>query len=83
MQSCSLWDWAAAFTGEVAAMSEQVCGMCKYNSYDRQDSSFYCGNEDSWYYGCMTAYSDTCEEYTDKEENTWVKTDTRKGCINL
>ena len=83
MQSCSLWDWVVAFTDEVAAMSKQVCGMCKYNSYDKQDSSFYCGNEDSWYYGCMTAYNDTCEEYTDKEENIWTKTDTRKGCINL
>ena len=45
----------------------ECCGECKYNRYDRDDECFYCGNEYSSDYGCITAYTDFCEDYEEKE----------------
>ena len=47
---------------------KEVCGTCKYNKYNSYEQSYYCGNEDSDYYGIDTAYDDECEEWEDKDE---------------
>ena len=50
---------------------KECCGTCKYNRYARngvRHSDFYCGNEDSFEYGSPTLYSDTCDDYEEKEE---------------
>lgn len=46
-----------------------ICGECKYNRCDRDydDARFFCGNEDSEYYGCDTRYDDGCDEGEEKE----------------
>ena len=44
-----------------------ICGECRYNRYDREDDAFFCGNEESDNYSCMTAYDDGCNEGEEKE----------------
>ena len=43
------------------------CHNCKYNEYE--GGEYFCGNEDSDYYGCPTAYDDECEEGEEKDES--------------
>ena len=44
------------------------CGECKYNKRNwSQDGYFYCSNVDSDNYGYSTAYSDSCDDYEEKE----------------
>lgn len=48
----------------------EVCGECKFNkrSFDGHcNAEFCCSNEDSEYYGVPTDYSDSCEEFEEKE----------------
>ena len=49
----------------------EVCGNCKYNKRVFKGrwsgTEFQCGNEDSVFHGCPTAYDDTCEDYEPKE----------------
>lgn len=51
----------------------EVCGTCNHNKHDndgsgiRQRGGYYCGNERSEYYACPTAYSDTCDDWEEKE----------------
>ena len=53
------------------------CGECKYNEYETNDTEyaieirFYCGNEYSDNYGYNTAYSDSCEDYEEKDRE-WM-----------
>lgn len=42
------------------------CGECIHIGFDYQDHVYYCDNEESEYYGVMTAYDDECSEF---EEN--------------
>jgi hypothetical protein len=44
---------------------EDVCGQCRWNRYD--DDGFYCGCKESDYYGHSTMYSDSCDEWKEKE----------------
>ncbi len=49
---------------------KEVCGTCKHNRRQRDghcNAEFCCNNEDSEYYGVPTEYSDTCEEWEEKE----------------
>lgn len=52
---------------------EEVCGNCRFNKYDfdgsgiRQKGGFYCNNERSENCGCPTAYSDTCNDFEDRD----------------
>lgn len=49
---------------------KEVCGTCKHNRRQRDghcNAEFCCNNEDSEYCGVPTEYSDTCEEWEEKE----------------
>lgn len=43
---------------------EDKCGECAYNHYDKKEKCWVCGNPESENYGLMTAYDDSCEEFT-------------------
>ena len=51
----------------------EICGTCTYNRYDndgsgvRQSGGFYCGNENSECCGCPTFYDDSCEDWSEKD----------------
>lgn len=52
------------------SQEKHVCGVCEYNRPTLKNGKlcgFHCGNEESDYYGCGTAYDDKCEEWEEKE----------------
>lgn len=54
----------------------EVCGTCGYNRYC--DGDYSCGNKDSEYYGCSISYSDSCDEWEDRDisrerDNSFIK----------
>ena len=46
---------------------EKCCGTCSHSKWSQLWQEFYCGNEDSDYYCCATAYDDTCDEWSNEE----------------
>lgn len=49
---------------------KKICANCKYNICERNsrnDTQFYCDNEDGEYFGVPTAYDDSCDDYEEKE----------------
>lgn len=46
--------------------TEQCCGNCIYNNYDRQEGQWCCICADSEAYGLLTAYGDSCEEWEER-----------------
>ncbi len=44
---------------------DEICANCKHNKKTQRE--FYCGNEESEYYGVPTAYDDTCEDWEGKD----------------
>ena len=49
-------------------MNDEICGTCKFNTYDKEYKKFYCDNEDSDTYGASNNYDDECEEWEGKDE---------------
>ena len=47
---------------------KHCCGTCKYNCYDYSPNQFYCENQQSKRAGEVTDYSDTCNEYAEKDD---------------
>lgn len=47
--------------------TEQCCGNCIYNNYDRQEGQWCCICADSEAYGLLTAYGDSCEEWEERK----------------
>lgn len=47
---------------------EKVCGTCVYNIFDHECSEYVCDNPESEGYGCGTMYSETCDEWKEKDE---------------
>ena len=48
--------------------SNECCGKCKYNRYDKMNEDFYCSCKDSENYECYTSYKDVCECFELKEK---------------
>lgn len=54
----------------------EVCGTCGYNRYC--DGDYSCNNRNSEYYGLSTSYSDSCDEWEDRDtlkdrQNSFIK----------
>lgn len=47
----------------------QCCGNCEYNCFESVNGRgrFYCGNEKSDMAGNLTDYSDTCDEWEERQ----------------
>ena len=49
-------------------MEMKNCGNCRYETFDRDENIFTCGNEESENYGLEIDYEDSCIDYEEKEE---------------
>lgn len=45
----------------------EVCGTCKYHKYEQESQGWVCVNSNSEYLADWTEYSDTCDEWEEKE----------------
>lgn len=46
--------------------SEEICGSCKYHTYDKDSGDFVCSNPDSEYFADWTGWSACCGEWEEK-----------------
>lgn len=46
-------------------MNEECCGKCMWHI--RSESDWTCSNDEAEAYGLETEYSDSCEEFCDRE----------------
>ena len=44
-------------------MSREICGECKYHTYEPIDRGWVCTNDESDYCTEWTDYTDTCEKF--------------------
>lgn len=49
------------------ANTENICGECRYNSYNQDIGDYVCDNTYSENYGMDTLYDDSCEDFEEKE----------------
>lgn len=46
---------------------KEICGNCKYHTFESVDSGYVCANPDSEYCADWTEYNDSCEDFEVKD----------------
>ena len=47
--------------------TREICGNCKYHKHEDIDDGWVCVNTDSEYCSDWTEYTDSCDEFTERD----------------